>query len=221
MKINQPELDSNSPTKTNNQFRTHRLILLILSLLIPILIGYFIWHQTQLNAAQKSVYDCSINNNCDQIISALETLVKAQKSLKVLNLNYTNLEDANLEDANLYRTNLYNTNLEDTNLFKANLYRTNLSNANFKNANLKSANLSSAILIYTKNLTPTQIKLACNWEDAFYKGQLDDDYSKWIIDKQANQQFIRQLQQDKDSDPKQPVDCSLWKHWSQDKRRDW
>ncbi len=222
MKINQSELASYSSPKTGNQSRTYRLILLTSSLLVSvsvsILVNYF--YQDQLNAAQQSVYDCSFNNNCDQIISALEKLVKTQKSLSSLNFDHTNLKGANLKYANLYRTNLYNTNLEDTNFFKANLYRTDLSNANLKNANLKSTNLKNAILIYAKNLTPTQIKLACSWEDAFYKGQLDP-HSKWIVDQKANQQFIHQLQQDKDSDPKQPVDCSKWKYWSQDKLRNW
>ena len=220
MKINQSELKPDSPPQTSYRSKTYRLILLISSLLVSILVSHFIRHQNKLNAAKQLVHDCSFNNNCDQIISALEKLVKAQKTLKSLNLDYTNLEGANLEDGHFYRTDLSTANLKNTNFFKANLYRTNLSNTNLKNANLKSANLNSAILIHTQNLTPTQIKLACNWENAFYKGKLDY-YSTWIIDEKANQQFIRQLQQDKESDPKQPIDCSKWKHWSQDKLRNW
>ena len=57
----------------------------------------------------------------------------------------------------------------------------------------------------------------CNWEKAFYKGQFDNEYEEWIIDKQANQQFIQQLQQDSNSDPEESVSCNKWKHWSQDK----
>ena len=233
MKINQSELATNLPDKTNKQPKTSCFILFISFLLVLILAGYFIWRKIQLNAAQKLVYDCSLNNNCSQItiIEALEKLVKAQKKLKLLNLSSTNLEDANLQGAHIHRANLSNAKLKKANLKSADIYLSNLSNANLSNANLKdadvyranfsnanlksvditNANLSSAILIDTKNLTPTQIKSACNWENAFYKGQFDDDYEEWIIDKQANQQFIELLQQAHASDPKQPVDCSAWK----------
>ena len=233
MKINQSEFATNLPDRTNKQPKTNCLILLIFFLLVSILAGYFVWRKIQLDAAQKLVYDCSLNNNCSQIpiIESLEKLVKAQKKLKLINLSSTNLEDANLEGAHIHRANLSNVNLKNSNLKSADIYLANLSNANLSNANLKNAdiyranlsnanlksvditnaNLSSAILINTKNLTPTQIKSACNWENAFYKGQFDDDYEEWIIDKQANQQFIELLQQAHASDPKQPVDCSAWK----------
>ena len=191
--------------------------MLIFPLLVSILLGYFIWRKIQINAAQQSVDDCSLNNNCAQITSALETLVQAQKNLKSFNLDHTNLEEVNLSNADLYRINLSYSNLEKANISQANLKSANLDHANLKSANLERANLSSAIMIDTKNLTPTQIKSACNWEKAFYQGRFDSDYSKWIIDRQANQEFIQQLQQDKDSDPKQPVDCIKWKHWSQER----
>ena len=220
MKFKPSKLATNLLPKTSNQSRTNRLILLISFLLVSILVGYFIWRKIQINAAQKLVDDCSLNNNCFQIIqiiSALEILVQAQKNLKSFNLSHANLSHANLAKADFYRTNLSNTNLSHANLAKANLYRTNLSKANLAKTNLSKANLTSANLKSAKNLTPTQIKSACNWEKAFYKGRFDYDYSEWIIDKQANQQFIQQLKQDSDSDPKQSVDCSKWKHWSQDR----
>ena len=206
-----------SPKTNSHQPRTNRLILLISSLLVLILVSYVIWRKIQLNTAQQLVDDCSLNNNCSQIISALEKLVKARKSLTFLNLTKANLEGANLSKADLYRANFSTTNLEEANLSKANLYRANLDYANLESANLTRANLKNAILIHTKNLTPTQIKSACNWQKAYYKGRFDYEYEELIIDKQANQQFIRQLEQARASDPKQTVDCSKWKNWSQDK----
>ena len=211
------KLAKNCPNKTRNQSPNNRLIWLIFPFFVSILLGYFIWHQIQINAAQRLVNDCSLNNNCTRIISALEILVRAQKNLKSFNLDHTNLEKVNLSHADLYRVNLSSTNLEEANLFQANLYRAHLDHANLKSANFERANLSSAILIDTKNLTPTQIKSACNWSKAFYQGRFDSDYAEWIIDKQANQEFIQQLQQARDSDPKQPVDCSKWKRWTQER----
>ena len=217
MKTKQSELAKKLTPKTSNQPKTNRLVLLISFLLVSIVVSYFIWRKTQISDAQKLVYDCSLNNNCFQIVSALEILVRAQKNLKSFNLANTNLVNANLANADLYRTDFANANLAKANLKNANLYRTDFANADLANANLAKANLKNANLKSAKNLTPTQIKSACNWEKAFYKGRFDDDYGEWIIDRQANQQFIQQLQQDTDSDPKKPVNCSKWKNWSQEK----
>ena len=122
------------------------------------------------------------------------------------NLEGTNLKKANLEGANLYRAKLFRTNLEGANLREANLEGanlvlaklgganlegTNLKKANLKRANLKETNLKGAILAYK------QIKLACNWADAFYK----EDFSE-------NQKYIEELKKNKSSDPTEPPDCS-------------
>lgn len=215
MKINKSKLAKNLFLKTSNQTRIYRFILLIFLLLVAISLGYFILRKIQVNAARQVVNNCSLKNKCDRIIPALETLVKARQSLKSFTFDYVDLQGANLNHVDFYRTNFDHANLEAVNLEEANLYRTNLGNANLKNTNLERANLSSAILIDTKNLTPTQIRSACNWEKAFYKGKFDYEYSEWIIDRQANEQFIRQLQEAEASDSKQPVDCNKWKNWSQ------
>ncbi|MDJ0601596.1 MAG: hypothetical protein QNJ37_22465 [Crocosphaera sp.] len=70
--------------------------------------------------------------------------------------------------------------------------------------------LLDAYLIDTKYLKATQIKLACNWDQAFYKAYLDKEKGKLIIDEEANKAYIEELKQDKDSDPKTPPDCSKW-----------
>jgi len=173
--------------------------------LLLVLTGYFLWRARQLNAAQQLVDDCLQNNDCARITEALETLVQAQKSLKFFNFSRVNLEEANLSQADLYRTNLSSSQLKNANLSQASLYRTNLSQANLQNTNLE-----RAFLINTKHLTSTQIKSACNWEIAYYQGHFDADYEQWIINAPANQQFIEQLHLERDSDPKQPVDCSQW-----------
>ncbi len=136
------------------------------------------------------------------------------------NLKSTNLESANLESANLESANLESANLESANLIGTNLFLVNLKSANLESANLesaklffaslKSANLKSAYLIEVQYLTPSQIKLACDWEKALYKGHYDNKNNQWIVDEQANQQYIEQLKQDKTSDPQEPVDCSMW-----------
>ncbi len=132
------------------------------------------------------------------------------------NLNFANLDRANLVRAYLDSANLNFAYLESANLNFANLVRANLESANLESAYLDSAyldsaNLDSAILIAAKNLTPSQIKSACYWDKAFYKGHYDHKNYKWIVDQIANQKYIDQLKQDKDSDPKEPVDCSRWK----------
>ena len=207
----------NLTSRSSSQFRFNHSALLGSLLLLLVLIGSFLWREIQLSTAQQLVDDCVQNNNCSRLIEALETLVKGKKNLRSLNLSSANLSPGNLSQADLYRTNLSYADLENANLSQASLYRTNLSHTNLKSSNLERANLKSALLINTQHLTPTQIKSACNWEKAFYQGRFDAEYSEWIIDKQANQQFIQQLQQDKDSEPKTPVDCSEWRQWSQDR----
>ncbi len=138
-------------------------------------------------------------------------------NLNSANLNSANLEDAKLDSAKLYNAYLDNANLEDANLSGAKLDNANLSgakldNANLKYANLNGANLNNANLIDTKNLTPAQITLACYWDQAFYKGNYDDQKEEWIIDKEANKAYIEELKQDKASYFyfQTPPDCSKW-----------
>ena len=130
------------------------------------------------------------------------------------NLNDANLRSANLERAYLRRANfrwanLRSANLRSVNLESANLNDANLRSANFRWANFRWANLERANLIEAKNLDSSQIKSACNWEKAFYKGQWDKNEG-WIVNEEANQAYIDELKQDKASEPKEPVDCSRW-----------
>ncbi len=126
------------------------------------------------------------------------------------NLNKADLNKADLSLAKLIYANLTSANLNNVFLFLANLTSANLTSANLNKADLNGANLRNAYLIDTKNLTPAQIKSACNWDVGFYKGYYDDEKEEWIIDEEANKAYIEELKQDKFSDPKTPPDCSKW-----------
>ncbi len=117
---------------------------------------------------------------------------------------------------------------------EANLGGADFSEAEFKDIDLSGANLRGAKIFNAKNLSNAQIKLACNWKEATYvnttilenneaqkleeqllqRGKQIDarEYEyKWVPeDKQANQQRIKEIEQDKDSDPEIPPDCSKW-----------
>ena len=141
-------------------------------------------------------------------------------------LSRANLESANLESADLSRAELRGAILIDANLryadlrgaklLGADLRGADLRDANLRYANLSEANLSEANLMEIKNLTPSQIKSACNWEEAIYKdiykGYWDEENLIWIVkeEDEENQQYIEQIRQDQDSDPQEPVDCSRW-----------
>ena len=110
--------------------------------------------------------------------------------LKDANLRGTDLSWADLRGADLNRTNLIRTNLSAANLTEANFSGANLSEANLSEANLCEANLSEALLLgalllgadlnkakfedNVKDLMPSQIRTAKNWETAYYsKGVLE------------------------------------------------
>ena len=112
--------------------------------------------------------------------------------------------------ADLHLAHLYNANFSTAYLYRANLSRAYLYRANFANAYISHANLANAYLIEAQNLTASQIKSACHWEQGIYKGIWDINKFKWVLDEAANQQYIAQLKQDQSTDPKKSIDCSLW-----------
>ena len=101
--------------------------------------------------------------------------------------------------ADLAGANLYDANLKDANFEHASLKNASFVDANFAGASLKNARLEGAYLINVQNLTFSQIKSACNWEQAIYKQ-----------DNSENQKYIEDLKKDKSSDPKRFPDCSWW-----------
>ncbi|MFM6375142.1 MAG: pentapeptide repeat-containing protein, partial [Microcystis panniformis] len=129
--------------------------------------------------------------------------------IKILDLSRTNLRGANLNRANL-RANLWEANLNGAYLNRANLIGANLYVANLNGANLNGAYLFGANLNGAEDLYPEQIKSACFWERAIYtEAKWDKDTKLWVAeDPKANQREIDKLKRDKNSDPRNPIDCN-------------
>lgn len=121
------------------------------------------------------------------------------------------LASANLKEANLMDAILSNANLLLADFSNANLEIADLEGADFSHANFSYANLRNAYLKDTKNKTNSQIKLACFWQKAIYKGNKDERQKKSVVDSEANQRYIYQLKKDESSDPKYEVNCTNWK----------
>ncbi len=168
-----------------------------------------------LSSADLSVADLSdANLSSANLISA--NLISA--NLSSANLISANLNGADLRGANLSGANLSGANLSDANLSDANLSDANLSDADLNGANLNGANLSGANLIGVNliraNLSDTiinnkQIKTACNWRKAIYtKAEYSLSENQWIPEnKEANNQKIQEIEQDKSSNPVNPPQC--------------
>ena len=103
-------------------------------------------------------------------------------------LTYADLTYADLTYANLRSTDLSDANLSDADLIGADLSDANLNDADLIGADLRDANLRDA-----KNLTPAQIKSAFNWEQGIYRGHWDEERKTWVVDQEANQQYIEEL----------------------------
>ncbi|MCA2721391.1 MAG: pentapeptide repeat-containing protein [Microcystis sp. M048S1] len=136
-------------------------------------------------------------------------------NLNRANLNRANLNGAYLDGANLNRANLNGAYLDGAYLYRAYLYRAYLYGANLYRAylyraNLYGANLYGAYLYGAVGLHPEQIKSACFWERAIYtQAKWDKDKKLWVAaDPKANQREIDKLKRDKNSDPRNPIDCT-------------
>lgn len=79
-----------------------------------------------------------------------------------------NLAGAGLNGAKLHETSLLLANLSGADFSKASLSGADLGEADLSGTNLNGANLLGASFIGAKNLTPTQVKGARNWESASY-----------------------------------------------------
>lgn len=140
----------------------------------------------------------------------LENAILYRANLQGAHIFHDKLQGADLDYANLQGTSFYNADFKNAYFHLANLSHTYFYRANFDRANLYRANLKGAHLIEAQNLTPKQIKSACNWKTAVYKGVWSSKEGKWVVDKQANAQFIQQLKHDKKSNSLQKIDCSQW-----------
>ncbi len=136
-------------------------------------------------------------------------------NLREANLNGANLNRANLNGAELWGANLNGAYLDGANLMRANLngaelWGANLNGAYLDGANLKGAELIGANLNGAEDLYPEQIKSACSWEKAIYtQAKWDEDKLLWVAeDWEANQREIEKLKRDKNSNPRNPIDCN-------------
>ena len=130
--------------------------------------------------------------------------------LEGADLNRAYLEGADLNGADLNGANLNGANLYGANLNRANLNGANLNRANLYGANLNEAYLYGAYLYGAVGLHPEQIKSACFWERAIHtEAKLDEDKLLWVAaDPKANQREIEKLKRDKNSDPRNPINCN-------------
>ena len=110
-------------------------------------------------------------------------------------LSGATLSSAYLKNARLFKAKLSEAFLIGTDLSGADLREADLTGAKLEGANLRKADLTGA------EYFREQIKSACFWQQATY-----------LEDKNANKRFIEELKKDSASDPKEPVDCSLWEH---------
>jgi uncharacterized protein YjbI with pentapeptide repeats len=121
-------------------------------------------------------------NNVNFMRANLSDVYFKKVELKGVNFFKANLEKANLEQANLSNAELGSTKLSKAILAGANLMGAKLGCADLSYSALEEADFSdtyfqSADILYTsfynaKNLTPTQVKEAINWEKANYDPNL-------------------------------------------------
>ncbi|GCA84665.1 secreted effector protein PipB2 [Microcystis aeruginosa NIES-2522] len=130
-------------------------------------------------------------------------------------LDGANLDGAILDGAILYgailnRANLNRAILDGAILYGANLNEAYLGGANLGAAYLDGAYLDGAYLDGAEHLYPEQIKSACFWQEAIYtEANWDEDKQLWVAaDREANQREIEKLKRDKNSDPRNPIDCN-------------
>ncbi|GGA45104.1 pentapeptide repeat-containing protein [Okeania sp. KiyG1] len=154
-------------------------------------------------------------SQADLIQANLSQADLSQADLSQANLSEADLSVVDLSQADLSVVDLSQANLYGADLSEADLIFANLSVANLSVANLSEANLYGAYLFGAENLSNAQIKLACNWKEAIYVKTTIAE-GKWVpidkqaIDKQANQEKIKEIEQDKDSEPENPPDCYKW-----------
>ena len=89
-------------------------------------------------------------------------------NLQGADLGGANLQGADLFGAKLQKADLRGASLQEADLGGAKLQEADLGGANLQGANLDFADLQGADLINAIGLTMLQVKMARNWELAFY-----------------------------------------------------
>jgi uncharacterized protein YjbI with pentapeptide repeats len=115
--------------------------------------------------------------------AALQGAILRGANLRGTDLSLANLEGADLNGTNLRRTNLCAANLTEADFRDANLSEANLSKANLKDANLCGSLVLGALMLEAdlteanleenvKDVMPSQVRTAKNWDAAFYDPRL-------------------------------------------------
>ena len=138
---------------------------------------------------QEAVLDSANLQQADLVSANLQQADLGSANLQEADLFEANLQQAFLFEANLQQADLRSANLQQALLLGASLRQADLKNANLEKADLSGASLQQADLSKVKNLTPKQIKSACNWQKAKFDKQFEAKLKK---------------------EPDQEVDCSLW-----------
>jgi uncharacterized protein YjbI with pentapeptide repeats len=111
--------------------------------------------------------------------AALQGVIFKDANLRGTDLTRADLSGADLKGTNLVRTNFSAANLSEADFSGANLSEANLSEANLSESNFGEALLLGALLLGAdlnkaqlesdvKGLTPSQVRIAKNWENAYY-----------------------------------------------------
>ncbi len=150
-------------------------------------------------------------------LANLQDVWLTNANLQGASLFSAKLQDAFLAGANLQDTNLADAKLQDAFLADANLQDAFLARTNLQDAGLWRANLQGAFLLDTKGLTHRQIKVACFWDEAIYKGEfihqrgISNQKKDYVVKELENIKFIEKLKQETSSNPTNRPDCSRWK----------
>ena len=102
-------------------------------------------------------------------IAKLQGANLVEANLQGANLRGADLWRAKLQGANLRGADLWGANLQEANLQEADLWEADLWGADLWRADLWRAKLGGTDTRESKNLTPEQVKIAKNWEDADYQ----------------------------------------------------
>ena len=94
--------------------------------------------------------------------------------------------------------------------FLQRLLKNKVSYANLQKVKLRGANLQDAYLEEIRNYTYKQLKLACNWDKAIYKGRYDQEERVWVPIEPDNTNIIEELKKDITLGIEEPVNCSRW-----------
>ena len=127
--------------------------------------------------------------------------------LRGANLTEADLTEAALRSANLFLADLRGADLTGADLRGADLRGADLRGSDLTEADLRGAILSRTILMDAIELKPKQIKSACFWEQAIYRGKWNPKEKLIEPIEPDNTKFIEDLRNDASSDNENSENC--------------